>query len=388
MAFPASSPGSRPRRQRLIVEGFQTRFLVMQLVWIAAWGAMFAAGVFGPILRPVLLDRNAPLDPAGASALLVLHNHLWLPLLFASCGLIFVLMRETHRVAGPLYRFRQVFKRIGSGDLSVRVRIRENDYLTDEAAELDHMIRQLSDRAARVDSACDSLSDAVTSAAASGEITPDCHARLEAALAQVRLELEASRTPAPPRATNGPASAGVAAAADQSGFSLIELAIAMGIVSVIAALGVPAYTGALDRARVTRAIGDINAVSKEITMASLTLGCLPGSLQDLGRQNLTDPWGRPYEYAVPRSPGGGGGGGRGRGGGGGAGGGGCAACGGACVAPGAARKDKNLVPINSDYDLFSSGSDGRSVAPLTAQQSHDDIVRGRDGGFVGLASDF
>ena len=52
------------------------------------------------------------------------------------------------------------------------------------------------------------------------------------------------------------------------------------------------------------------------------------------------------------------------------------------------RKDKNLVPINSDFDLYSMGPDGSSVAPLTARASRDDIVRANDGGFVGLAGNF
>ena len=52
------------------------------------------------------------------------------------------------------------------------------------------------------------------------------------------------------------------------------------------------------------------------------------------------------------------------------------------------RKDKNLVPINSDYDLYSMGPDGISVSPLTAKASQDDIVRGRNGKFIGVATDY
>jgi len=52
------------------------------------------------------------------------------------------------------------------------------------------------------------------------------------------------------------------------------------------------------------------------------------------------------------------------------------------------RKDKNLVPINSDYDLYSMGPDGKTTSALTAAISQDDIVRGRDGIFIGLAADY
>ncbi len=52
------------------------------------------------------------------------------------------------------------------------------------------------------------------------------------------------------------------------------------------------------------------------------------------------------------------------------------------------RKDKALNPINSDFDLYSMGKDGDSKLPLTPKVSHDDIIRARDGKFIGLASDF
>jgi general secretion pathway protein G len=46
------------------------------------------------------------------------------------------------------------------------------------------------------------------------------------------------------------------------------------------------------------------------------------------------------------------------------------------------------VPIKSDNDLWSSGKDGKSVSPLTAKDSRDDILRANNGRFIGLASDF
>jgi general secretion pathway protein G len=55
---------------------------------------------------------------------------------------------------------------------------------------------------------------------------------------------------------------------------------------------------------------------------------------------------------------------------------------------GSIRKDKNLVPINSDFDLYSKGPDGKSTPPLTAKDSLDDIVRANDGGYFGVASKY
>jgi general secretion pathway protein G len=56
--------------------------------------------------------------------------------------------------------------------------------------------------------------------------------------------------------------------------------------------------------------------------------------------------------------------------------------------PAKARKDRFLVPINTDFDLYSMGKDGKSVAALTAAASRDDVVRAANGAFIGLASRF
>ena len=55
--------------------------------------------------------------------------------------------------------------------------------------------------------------------------------------------------------------------------------------------------------------------------------------------------------------------------------------------PAGARRDRFLVPINSTFDLYSQGKDGNSVPPLSGPGA-DDIVRGNDGGFIGLGSRF
>ena len=52
------------------------------------------------------------------------------------------------------------------------------------------------------------------------------------------------------------------------------------------------------------------------------------------------------------------------------------------------RKDHNLVPINSDFDLYSMGKDGASAPPLTAASSQDDIIRANNGEYYGYGKDY
>jgi general secretion pathway protein G len=58
------------------------------------------------------------------------------------------------------------------------------------------------------------------------------------------------------------------------------------------------------------------------------------------------------------------------------------------VNPSIVRWDKNLKPINADYDLYSCGPDGVSKQKLTHKDSLDDIVRANGGAYIGIAQDY
>lgn len=145
-----------------------------------------------------------------------------------------------------------------------------------------------------------------------------------------------------------------------TGLTLIELLIGIAVVAVLAAIAMPNYAQYMERGRNAQAAGDIRTIELAIARFSMTSnGRFPGSLADIGIAT-NDPWGRPYQYLNVQTV-------RNR---------------------GPVRKDRALNPINTDYDLYSLGPDGRSVPPLTAAHSRDDIVRARNGQFVGKAEDF
>jgi general secretion pathway protein G len=146
----------------------------------------------------------------------------------------------------------------------------------------------------------------------------------------------------------------------RAGFTLVELLIVMAIVITIAAIAVPNLRAALDAARIARAVADIRALESEITTYEFLNGKLPDTLVDIGRGNLLDPWGSPYQYLNFAN----------------------------AKGKGQMRKDRFLVPLNSTYDLYSMGRDRKSVPPITANVSQDDIIRASDGGYVGLASQY
>jgi nitrogen fixation/metabolism regulation signal transduction histidine kinase len=63
----------------------------------------------------------------------LLHSRFWPVVFVVSLLLIVHGVFFSHRIAGPLYRFRRIFQSVASGDLTVRTSIRKSDYLHVEA---------------------------------------------------------------------------------------------------------------------------------------------------------------------------------------------------------------------------------------------------------------
>jgi general secretion pathway protein G len=142
--------------------------------------------------------------------------------------------------------------------------------------------------------------------------------------------------------------------------TLIELLLGVAIVGTLLAVGVPIYSNTLYKARVNQAISKVAIMGQKIEDFMIDNGRLPTDLTEIGEPNASDPWGNPYEYLVifglDKTD-----------------------------IEGKWRKDRFLIPLNTDFDLYSSGKDGVSKAPLTSEDSWDDIVRANNGGYVGLA---
>ncbi len=136
--------------------------------------------------------------------------------------------------------------------------------------------------------------------------------------------------------------------------------IAIAIILTLAAIAVPNFLAALDRAKIARAAGDIHSIGQSVMGYETIYGKFPDTLAQAGYGSNLDPWGHPYQYLNFAN----------------------------IKGKGAMRKDRFLVPINSFFDLYSLGKDAASVAPLTAKVSKDDIIWANDGAYIGLASGY
>ena len=88
------------------------------------------------------------------------------------------------------------------------------------------------------------------------------------------------------------------------------------------------------------------------------VGPLPRTLAEAGISSV-DPWGRPYVYLRA-----------------------------ADASRSQLRKDGRLIPLNTDFDLYSYGPDGVSALALPAAPSRDDVVRAANGAYIGLGANY
>ena len=159
----------------------------------------------------------------------------------------------------------------------------------------------------------------------------------------------------------------------QGGFSLLELLIALVIASILGTISAWAFGSSapdcsnpnarqnpLMRAKIAQTSGDLGQIHIALSRFELSHGRYPTTLAEAGVDHLTDPWGNPYQYLV--------------------------VFGRQDVGP--VRKDHNLKPVNSGYDIYSMGPDGATASPFTSTSGKDDIVVANDGDYFGLACQY
>ena len=148
----------------------------------------------------------------------------------------------------------------------------------------------------------------------------------------------------------------------QCGFTLLELVLTVAIIAITASAAMSSYQAYRGRVQAAQAVTDITALQGAIGSFALDNHRLPATLDELGPGygNARDPWGSRYQYFNHVD----------------------------ATGTGQLRKNKNIAPLNSDFDLYSDGPDRDSQPAVTASVSRDDIVRANNGRFVGIASTY
>jgi methyl-accepting chemotaxis protein len=128
-------------RRRVIVDGFQRRFVVIQVAWMAAGLLVLAIVLLTPQLSSGRLEADG--QSGFLTENLLIRVILWSTFVAISVLLAALFIRMSHRVAGALVRFRHAFRQVADGRLDFQVTTRKGDYLTAERDELNAMIASL-----------------------------------------------------------------------------------------------------------------------------------------------------------------------------------------------------------------------------------------------------
>lgn len=143
------------------------------------------------------------------------------------------------------------------------------------------------------------------------------------------------------------------------GFTVVELMLAVLLLAVLLAVAYPFYKGYKLRVQIAQADDDIVMMSTVASNYWNDNHAYPNSLADIGQSGKLDPWGNPYVYYNIDANG-----------------------------KGGARKDHALNPLNTDFDLYSDGPDGKTKPQITQKDSLDDVIRASNGAYIGVASAF
>lgn len=130
------------RRRQHTVEGFQARYIAAHLAWTALLLFGFATLLIAPLYYG-LYEDGSPGQLRAAAVLAHFYDRLLPALVALATGLTVIVVALSHRVAGPLYRFRIVFEAVCDGQLGVSARLRKDDYPQQEGEALARMLAML-----------------------------------------------------------------------------------------------------------------------------------------------------------------------------------------------------------------------------------------------------
>jgi methyl-accepting chemotaxis protein len=162
------------RRRFLIDRNLQIRFIAASLGYVAFYIFVMAAATFIPL---IFLLRNAKPEShiayLLANNLIYLHRHVW-PIALLVLVLVSVhSLWLSHRVAGPLYRFRKIFQSLAAGKIPDQQQLRKKDYLQPEMKLINEMLQNLQSRTAGLQEAQKAIADSISGVVRRSRIMSD-----------------------------------------------------------------------------------------------------------------------------------------------------------------------------------------------------------------------
>ena len=138
------------KRRRILIDRLQLQLLAIVLAYFLATTVALSLAIFAPLIWELSVEAPGAEQVAPAAEFLSLHTRFWPALLVVFVALSVHSIFTSHRIVGPLYRFRLEFDQIKRGNLVPGFGLRRRDFLSKEAEALNEMIIGLRDRVHRL----------------------------------------------------------------------------------------------------------------------------------------------------------------------------------------------------------------------------------------------
>jgi len=176
------------RRRRILIDKLQLTLLGVSAVHLILIVAVFLVAVFAPAVFALYRETSPERTLEAANEFLNLHNRIWPATGLALLLIAFHSIHVSHRIAGPLYRFRKVFEALAQGDLTQRAGVRRKDYLAQDAEAINAMIDGLAARSSEIGERAAEAHSALSELVAISARTSD--SELSAAIGKLGLQLD------------------------------------------------------------------------------------------------------------------------------------------------------------------------------------------------------
>ena len=132
------------RRQFIVNRDVQIGLLCNSFLYVLLFVVVIGVVFFVPLMGELIDGENSSATTVQVSdQMRYLYTYFW-PAVSLAMILIFLhSVRASHKVVGPLYRFRVVLEALKEGKISSQISIRKGDYLQQEADLINEVLESL-----------------------------------------------------------------------------------------------------------------------------------------------------------------------------------------------------------------------------------------------------
>lgn len=132
------------RRKFIVNRELQISLLRNSFLYVVLFVAVIGVVFFVPLLAELTGAESASAGTVQVgNQIRYLYTYFWPAVILAMILIFLHSVRASHKVAGPLYRFKLVLEALKEGEISSPISIRKGDYLQQEADLINQVLESL-----------------------------------------------------------------------------------------------------------------------------------------------------------------------------------------------------------------------------------------------------